>query len=127
MRYELYKEHVPRPPLRRDGNRSPADLLREISALTRELTEAREQQTATSEVLKVISSSPTDIQVVLDIIGERAEKLCEAEISVVSIVEGELIHMASIHGDRGWSGKVSTRISDAAHRRDNHSARHPNL
>jgi class 3 adenylate cyclase/putative methionine-R-sulfoxide reductase with GAF domain len=83
---------------RRDANRSPTDLLMKISALTRELTEAREQQTATSQVLKVISSSPTNIQPVLDIIGERAEKLCEAEISVVSIVEGELIHMASIHG-----------------------------
>jgi hypothetical protein len=58
-------------PGRRDANRSPADLLREITALTRELTEAREQQTATSQVLKVISSSPTNIQPVLDIIGER--------------------------------------------------------
>jgi len=83
---------------RRGENPSPADLLMEISALTRELTEAREHQTATSEVLKVISGSPTNIQPVLDIIGERAEKLCDAGISVVSIVEGELIHLASIHG-----------------------------
>jgi signal transduction histidine kinase len=57
-----------------------------------------ERQTATSEVLKVISSSPANIQPVLDIICERAEKLCEAETSVVSIVEGELLHLASIHG-----------------------------
>jgi len=65
---------------------------------TRELSESLEQQTATSEVLKVISSSPTNIQPVLDIIGERAEKLCEADTSIVSVVEGELIHLASIHG-----------------------------
>jgi GAF domain-containing protein len=65
---------------------------------TRELTESLEQQTATSDVLRVISSSPADIQPVLDTIGERAEKLCDAEISVVSIVDGELIHLASIHG-----------------------------
>ena len=65
---------------------------------TRELQELLQQQTATSEVLSVISSSPTNIQPVLDIICERAEKLCEAETSVVSIVEGELIHLASIHG-----------------------------
>ena len=65
---------------------------------TRELAESLEQQTATSDVLRVISSSPTDIQPVLETIGERAEKLCNAEISVVSIVDGELIHLASIHG-----------------------------
>ena len=47
---------------------------------------------------RVISSSPTDIQPVLETIGERAEKLCDAEISVVSIVDGELIRLASIHG-----------------------------
>ena len=65
---------------------------------TRELTESLEQQTATSDVLRVISSSPTDIQPVLETIGERAEKLCDAEISVVSIVDGELIRGASFHG-----------------------------
>jgi two-component system NtrC family sensor kinase len=65
---------------------------------TRELSESLEQQTATSDVLRVISSSPADIQPVLETIGERAEKLCDAEISVVSIVDGELIHLASIHG-----------------------------
>jgi hypothetical protein len=58
---------------------------------SRELAESLEQQTATSDVLRVISSSPTDIQPVLETIGERAEKLCDAEISVVSIVDGELI------------------------------------
>ena len=65
---------------------------------TRELSESLEQQTATSDVLRVISSSPTDIQPVLETIGERAEKLCNAEISAVCIVDGELIRLASIHG-----------------------------
>ena len=65
---------------------------------TRELSESLEQQTATSDVLRVISSSPTDIQPVLETIGERAEKLCNAEISGVAIVDGELIRLASIHG-----------------------------
>ena len=95
----------------------------ENARLLNELRESLEQQTATSEVLKVISSSPADIQPVLDIIGERAEKLCDAEISVVSIVKGELIHLASSHG---VAKEISARISDAAHRRDNHSACGPN-
>ena len=73
-------------------------LLNELRQRTNDLTESLEQQTATSDVLRVISSSPTDIQPVLETIGERAEKLCDAEISVVSIVDGELIRLASIHG-----------------------------
>ena len=70
----------------------------ENARLLNELRESLQQQTATSDVLRVISSSPTDIQPVLETIGERAEKLCDAEISTVSIVDGELIHLASIHG-----------------------------
>ena len=65
---------------------------------TRELSKSLEQQTATSDVLRVISSSPSDIQPVLETIGERAGKLCNAELSAVSIVDGELIRLASIHG-----------------------------
>ena len=70
----------------------------ENARLLNELRKSLQQQTATSDVLRVISSSPTDIQPVLETIGERAEKLCDAEISTVSIVDGELIHLASIHG-----------------------------
>ena len=70
----------------------------ENARLLSELRKSLKQQTATSEVLNVISRSPENIQPVLDIIGERAEKLCEAETSVVSTVEGELIRLASIHG-----------------------------
>jgi signal transduction histidine kinase len=75
-----------------------ARLLNELRQRTADLTESLEQQTATSEVLRVISSSPTNIQPVLEIIGERAEKLCDAEISLVSVVDGDLIRLASSHG-----------------------------
>jgi GAF domain-containing protein/anti-sigma regulatory factor (Ser/Thr protein kinase) len=73
----------------------------ENARLLNELRESLEQQTATSDVLNVISRSPTNVQPVFEIIGERAEKLCKAEISVVTRVEGELIHLASIHGVGG--------------------------
>jgi signal transduction histidine kinase len=70
----------------------------ENTRLLNSLREALQQQTATADVLGVISRSPTDAQPVFDIIGERAEKLCEAEISVVSMVTGDTIELASIHG-----------------------------
>ena len=73
-------------------------LFEDVQKRTRELQESLEFQTATSEILTVISRSPTDAQPVFEIIGERAEKLCNAEISVVSMVDGDVIELASIHG-----------------------------
>jgi two-component system NtrC family sensor kinase len=73
-------------------------LFDEVQARTRALQESLEYQTATSEILTVISSSPTDVKPVFDIIGERAEKLCDADVSVVSMVDGNLIELASVHG-----------------------------
>src|SRR5262249_32206687 len=73
-------------------------LFTELEKRNRDLTEALEHQTATSEILRVISSSPTNVQPVFNIIGERAGRLCDAEISVVSRVEGDQIHLAGIHG-----------------------------
>jgi two-component system, NtrC family, sensor kinase len=73
-------------------------LFDEVQARTRDLTETLEQQTATSEVLRVISSSLNDLNPVFETIGQRAEKLCDAEISVISMVDGDLIRLVSIDG-----------------------------
>ena len=81
-----------------DGPNSLIELKKQLEARTRELAEALDRQSATSEVLRVISSSAADIQPVFEIIGEQAEKLCDADISVVSMVDGEVIRLASIHG-----------------------------
>jgi GAF domain-containing protein/CheY-like chemotaxis protein len=73
-------------------------LLSELQARNAALTESLEQQTATSEILRVISSSPTDVQPVFDTIAERAVRLCNADVSVVSQLDGEMLHLAAIHG-----------------------------
>src|SRR5262249_23176765 len=64
---------------------------------TRELSEALEQQIATSEILRVISSSPTDVQPVFDAIAANALRLCGATFSVVIRFDGSLMELASIH------------------------------
>ena len=73
-------------------------LFRELEAKNASLTEALEQQTATSEILRVISRSPTDVQPVFDIIAERAVKLCDAELSVVSRFDGTDLQLAALRG-----------------------------
>ena len=62
------------------------------------LTEALEQQTATSEILRVISSSPANLQPVLDSVAERAAKLCDASDAYVLRVEGESYRVVAQYG-----------------------------
>jgi two-component system, NtrC family, sensor kinase len=63
-----------------------------------QVTETLEQQTATADILRVIATSPTAVQPVFDMIGQRSEKLCAADVSVVSTFDGKLIHLAALHG-----------------------------
>ena len=77
---------------------SYANLEHKVEERTRELTEALEQQTATSEILGVISSSPTDVQPVFDVIVERAVRLCGGHFGRVYRYNGDLIHVVARHG-----------------------------
>src|SRR5262245_41660138 len=73
-------------------------LFTELEARNHELTEALEQQTATGEILRVISSSHTDTQPVCDTIARNAARLCEATRSSVNQFDGELLTLAATHG-----------------------------
>ena len=66
--------------------------------LFQELKESLEQQTATSEILGVIASSPTDIQPVLDAVAESAARLCDATDATVSRLDGDVMHSVAVHG-----------------------------
>jgi GAF domain-containing protein len=66
--------------------------------LTRELAESREQQTATSEILRVISKSPTNVQPVFDMIAESAARLCRARLCFVYRFDGSLLHFVAQYG-----------------------------
>jgi signal transduction histidine kinase len=74
---------------------SYAGLERKVEARTRELTETLEQQTATSEILRVISSSPTNVQPVFDAVVRNAVKLCDGRYGGVFRFDGELIHFVA--------------------------------
>jgi len=77
---------------------SHADLLRKIEHLTRALNEALEQQTATSEVLKVISRSTFDLQSVLEHVVESATRLCAATRGHIFRFDGEVLRFAAAYG-----------------------------
>jgi GAF domain-containing protein len=73
-------------------------LFQELEGRNRELTETLEQQTATGEILRVISSSPTDVQPVFDAIVESAVRLCEAFAGALLRFDGELLHQGAVRG-----------------------------
>jgi signal transduction histidine kinase len=73
-------------------------LFQELQARNRDLTEALEQQTATSEILRVISSSPTDIQPVLSAVAENAARLCGASDAIIMRVDGTDLRMVAHWG-----------------------------
>ena len=70
----------------------------ENARLFNETQEALERQTATADILKVIASSPSDVQPVFDVIVERAVRLCGARMGRVYRYDDGIIHMVAGHG-----------------------------
>ena len=82
---------------RRPGS-AAAGLNKNVALLTRERDEALEQQTATAEILRVISSSPGDLQPVFEAILENATRICEATYGAMWLREGDGFRNTAFHG-----------------------------
>jgi GAF domain-containing protein/anti-sigma regulatory factor (Ser/Thr protein kinase) len=98
-------------------------LFHELQARNRELTESLEQQTATGEILRAISSSPTDAQPVFDTIARSAMRLCEGAFAVVCRYDGELLHLAAHSHARPEGVEVMRRFFPMRPSRINMSGR----
>src|SRR6185436_16228177 len=81
-----------------------------IRELEERLAEALAQQTATSEILRVICASPTDVQPVLDAVAERAAHLCKAPFARVLLVDGELMHARAEYAGDGAGASAAAPV-----------------
>jgi signal transduction histidine kinase/HAMP domain-containing protein len=90
---------------------SYAGLEQKVEVRTRELSESLEQQTATSEILGVIASSPTDIQPVLDAVAERAARLCDANNAVIHRVDGNFLRRVAVFGQLPTAGPIGAETA----------------
>jgi two-component system, NtrC family, sensor kinase len=93
------------PKAERPRTTSTANLETEVARLTRERDEALEQQAAISDILEVISKSPSDVQPVLDSVAEHAARICEAHVVDIAIVDNEVFRIAASFGKLGRLSK----------------------
>src|SRR5437773_12379697 len=77
---------------------SYADLKQQLDIRTKELSESLEREAATSQVLGIVSSSPSDLKPVFETILANATRLCEASFGTLWLCEGDVIRSVARHG-----------------------------
>ena len=99
---------------------SIAKLQEQLDRRTRELSEALEQQIATSDVLRIISNSPTDAQPVFDAIIGSAVRMCDARFGAVFRLDRGVLHLVAHHNLRGGAARAAPAgVPDEAGPRSN--------
>ena len=93
---------------------SAADLQDQLDRRTRELEEALQYQTATSEVLSIIRRSPADAQPVFDAIVQSAVRLCGAIFGVVYLYDGDRVRIAATKNFTPTATRTYLKITDLA-------------
>jgi len=78
--------------------KADAKLVRENKELRRERDESLERETATSDILRMIASSPTELQLVLDALVESAARLCDARDVLIDRVDGDFLEHVAVYG-----------------------------
>src|SRR5262245_39478356 len=87
-----------RPPSSADLQRQPDEQARELAEARRQVGEALEQQTATSEVLKVSRSSPGELEPVFQAMLANGVRICEAKFGILCLSEGDAFRVVALHG-----------------------------
>src|SRR6266536_929920 len=100
VRGKRFREHIARLLADMVGRLedSYADSKQQLDIRTKELSEALQRETATSQVLGIISSSPTDLEPVFETILANATRLCEASYGNLWLCEGDAIRLVALHG-----------------------------
>jgi len=94
-----------------------ARLLNELRQRTADLSESLEQQTATSEVLQAISSSPSDLQPVFEIMLQNAVRICDAKFGNIYRWDGNALHVVATHNTPPAFAEVLRRSPVRPHHR----------
>src|SRR5262245_18186257 len=85
------------PKARKASTASIGDLQEQLDGRARDLEEALQRQAATSEILRVISSSPSDLKPVFETILANATRLCSAKFGLVNLSDGEVLRIAAVY------------------------------